>query len=563
MMNFKNLPIGLRIWAPVLLLIAALLLLGAYSVRLLGNAVLDSRKAQVQSIVQTATGIIERFHDEVKAGRLSEEEGKRLAFLALDGMRYGENGQDYIFVSSADGVNVVNPNKAVLGKSMSGVKDPNGIYFAKELIEIAHKGGGFVAYSWNRPGTDTPSPKISYGGLAPSWDLMVGTGIYINDVDTLIRDLALQLASVAGLIIIIALGLAGVAIRSVVSPLRGLTTRMNGLAKGDIEATVSGDERKDEIGAMAKALLVFRDNARDKIRLEAQQEENAHRAEAERLATMSRIANDFEASVGDIVAIVVDAADNLRSVAKTITEMAEMGSQSAATVAGAALEASTNVQTVAAASEELSAAIAEIGQQVARSADISAEAVAEAGKANDMVQELSKTATRIGEVVTLINTIASQTNLLALNATIEAARAGEAGKGFAVVAGEVKALANQTAKATDEISIQINSIQQETRATVASIQGMGGTITNINQISSAIAAAVEEQNAATQEISRNVQLAADGTNDVSHNIGTVNQATTATATAAENLLAAAESLGGQSQRLRAEVQNFLKTVRAA
>jgi methyl-accepting chemotaxis protein len=458
---------------------------------------------------------------------------------------------------------LVNANKAVIGKSMSGVKDANGVAFASELIKAAQRGGGFVSYSWIRPGSDKAAPKVSYAQLAKGWNVVIGTGVYVDDVDDMVRSLVLKMGMVAAFVIVITLALAWLAIHSVVSPLGGLTRRMSGLATGDVDSPVIGDDRGDEIGAMAKTLLVFRDNARDKVRLEAEQEEAAKRAEAERVAGMARVADSFEASVGDIVGAVVSAAGNLRSIAQGMRETAAIGSESATQVVSAAEEASANVQTVAAASEELSAAISEIGQQVTRSSDISAEAVTEAGRANEMVQGLSQAAARIGEVVKLINDIASQTNLLALNATIEAARAGDAGKGFAVVANEVKALANQTAKATEEIGSQINGIQAETRATVTSIEGMGGTITNINQIASAIAAAVEEQNAATQEISRNVQLAAEGTNSVSRNIGTVREAAGETAQAAEGLLSAAELLGSQSEKLRAEVQNFLQSVRAA
>ena len=560
-MNLRNIPVGWRIWAPVVLLIAAFVILSGYSIKVLATAVMDGRKTQVESIVQAGVGIANRFQDEVKAGRMTDEEARRLTFMALDGMRYGQD--DYVFVSGFDGTVIVNANKSIIGKNMSSVKDPNGVAFANDLNDKARKGGGFVSYSWIRPGSEKPAPKISFAQKPNAWDVAIGTGIYVDDVDALVTRLAVELGSVALAAIVVTLVLAWLAIRSVVTPIRALTGRMNGLAQGDVGSAVDGDQRGDEIGAMAKALLVFRDNARDKIRLEAEQEEAAKRAESDRVAAMARVAERFESSVGDIVGAVVSAAGNLRAIAHTMREKAEVGSQCSAEVSSAAEEASANVQTVAAASEELSAAIGEIGQQVARSSDISSSAVAEAGKANEMVQGLAQAAGRIGEVVKLINAIASQTNLLALNATIEAARAGDAGKGFAVVAGEVKALANQTAKATEEIGTQIAGIQSETRATVESIEGMGGTITNINQIASAIAAAVEEQNAATQEISRNVQLAADGTNAVSRNIGTVREAAGQTAQAAEGLLSAAELLGSQSERLRAEVQNFLHTVRAA
>ncbi|KAF0222620.1 MAG: Methyl-accepting chemotaxis [Rhodospirillaceae bacterium] len=536
-------------------------MLTGYSLKLLSASVMEEHHAKVKSIVETAIGVMKRYRKEVDAGRLSEEDARKQAFMALDGMRY--DGSEYIFAFDDKATTYVHPKADLVGKSLTELKDANGVYIVRDLITQAKAGGGYVHYVWPRTGTDKPVPKISYAEMVPGWNFMVGSGVYVDDIDAMTRGLVLELGLVALVVIILTLGMAWLAIRSVVSPLRGMTARMNGLAAGDVDGAVVGDDRGDEIGAMAKALLVFRDNARDKVRLEAEQEAAAKRAEAERTAAMARVADDFEANVGEIVGAVVTAAGHLRTIAQTMRETASTGSESAAHVVSAAEEASANVQTVAAASEELSAAISEIGQQVTRSADISEAAVTEAGRANEMVQGLAQAAARIGEVVKLINDIASQTNLLALNATIEAARAGDAGKGFAVVANEVKALANQTAKATEEIGAQINGIQAETRATVASIEGMGGTITNINQIASAIAAAVEEQNAATQEISRNVQLASEGTNSVSRNIGTVREAAGETAQAAEGLLSAAELLGSQSEKLRSEVQNFLHSVRAA
>jgi len=560
-MNARTTSISARVWAPVLLLIVALAMLTGYSLKLLSASVMEEHQAKVKSIVETAIGIMGRYRKEVDAGRLSEEDARNQAFRALDGMRY--DGREYIFAFDDKATTYVHPKADLIGKSLIELKDVNGVYIVRELINQAKAGGGYVHYVWPRTGTDAPVPKISYAQMVPGWNFMVGTGVYVDDIDAMIRGLAVELGLVALVVILVTLVMAWMAIRSVVSPLRQMTARMNSLAAGDADSPVIGDDRGDDIGAMAKALLVFRDNARDKIRLEAEQEAAAKRVESERAAAMARVADDFEANVGNIVGAVVNAASHLRTIAQTMRETASTGSESAAHVVSAAEEASANVQTVAAASEELSAAISEIGQQVTRSADISEAAVTEAGRANEMVQGLAQAAARIGEVVKLINDIASQTNLLALNATIEAARAGDAGKGFAVVANEVKALANQTAKATEEIGSQINGIQSETRATVASIEGMGGTISNINQIASAIAAAVEEQNAATQEISRNVQLAAEGTNSVSRNIGTVREAAGETAQAAEGLLSAAELLGSQSEKLRSEVQSFLHSVRAA
>jgi methyl-accepting chemotaxis protein len=278
---------------------------------------------------------------------------------------------------------------------------------------------------------------------------------------------------------------------------------------------------------------------------------------------MVRLADQFEAAVGEIVDTVSSASTELEASAKTLTSTAERSQELTTVVAAASEEASTNVQSVASATEELSSSITEISRQVQESARMASEAVGQARTTTERVSELSKAATRIGDVVELINTIAGQTNLLALNATIEAARAGEAGRGFAVVASEVKALAEQTAKATGEIGQQISGIQTATQESVGAIKDISGTIEKLSEISSAIAAAVEEQGAATQEISRNVQQAAQGTEQVSSNIADVQRGAGETGSASTQVFSAAQSLSGDSNRLKLEVGKFLDTVRAA
>ena len=278
---------------------------------------------------------------------------------------------------------------------------------------------------------------------------------------------------------------------------------------------------------------------------------------------MSRLAGDFETAVGRIIETVSSASQELEVSAGTLTTTAARGQELATIVASASEEASANVQSVASATEEMSSSVSEISRQVQESASIAREAVDQARKTNEHVAELASAATRIGDVVELINTIAGQTNLLALNATIEAARAGEAGRGFAVVASEVKALAEQTAKATGEISQQISGIQNATSLSVDAIKGISVTIARMSEICSVIAAAVEEQGAATREISRNVQQAAQGTKEVSANIIDVQQGSSQTGTASSQVLSAAQSLSSESGRLKTEMEKFLDKVRAA
>ncbi|MBR0926366.1 HAMP domain-containing protein [Bradyrhizobium diazoefficiens] len=367
--------------------------------------------------------------------------------------------------------------------------------------------------------------------------------------------------------VLVALVLIGACIFSVFSiarPMRALTLAMEKLAGGDFSVVLPGLGRKDEVGEVAGAVEKFKVVSEQKAREEAEAQVRQDQIAAERRkAEMYKLADSFESAVGEIVGTVSSASTELEASATTLTSTAERTQQLTTVVAAASEEASTNVQSVASATEELSSSITEISRQVQESARVASEAVSQARTTTDRVGELSKAAARIGDVVELINTIAGQTNLLALNATIEAARAGEAGRGFAVVASEVKALAEQTAKATGEIGQQIASIQSATEHSVGAIRDISDTIEKLSEISSTIAAAVEEQGAATQEISRNVQQAAAGTHQVSSNITDVQRGASETGSASSQVLSAAQMLSGDSNRLKLEVGKFLETVRAA
>ncbi len=349
----------------------------------------------------------------------------------------------------------------------------------------------------------------------------------------------------------------------IVRPMVVLKAVMEAFANNDLKADVPGVGRRDELGDMARTVEVFKKNGLEVERMRTEQQAAERRAVEQRKADMNKMANDFESAVGEIIETVSSASTELEASAGTLTSTAERSQELTTMVAAASEEASTNVQSVASATEQMASSVNEISRQVQASASIASEAVVQASKTNDRVGELAKAAARIGDVVELINTIAGQTNLLALNATIEAARAGEAGRGFAVVASEVKALAEQTAKATGEISQQISGIQSATQESVGAIREIGDIIGKMSEIASTIASAVEEQGAATQEISRNVQQAAQGTQQVSSNITDVQRGATETGSASSQVLSAAQSLSRDSNRLKTEVGRFLDTVRAA
>ncbi|MET0971167.1 MAG: methyl-accepting chemotaxis protein [Tardiphaga sp.] len=368
---------------------------------------------------------------------------------------------------------------------------------------------------------------------------------------------------VAGIALLIGIGSVFVVLFQVIRPLQRMNQTMGVIAAGNLDAAIDYTGRRDEVGDMAKALQVFKDNGQRVRDMEADQKQGALRTAAGRKAEMQKLAGEFEAAVGEIVDTVSSASTELEASANTLTSSAERAQALTTTVASASENASANVQSVASATEQMATSVNEISRRVRESSDIAGQAVEQARTTNDRVGDLAQAAARIGDVVELINSIAGQTNLLALNATIEAARAGDAGRGFAVVAAEVKQLAEQTARATGEISQQISSIQTATQESVTAIKDIGNTIARMSDIAAVISAAVDQQGAATQEISRNVQQAAQGTLQVSSNITDVQRGASETGSASSQVLSAAQSLSRDSSRLKQEVSRFLNSVRAA
>ena len=522
------------------------------------------RTERARAVVDGVWSMAESFKHAAESGAMSEEEAKA-RFYAASGAVWFEGHTNYVFIYDTEtGLCVLNAgNPALIGKDVRGLKDSAGLPFASMMLDMAKRGEGTIRYSFPRGGAKTPLEKVAYvRGFGP-WHLMIASAEYMTDLDVTFWNMAQTVAALIGALLLLSIGIAWLVARSVVKPLSRLRSRMDALSKGELNLPVMDTDRSDEIGEMARTVGVFKEAMIETNRLRAEQVEAEQRQMQQRKDDMHRMADSFEGAVGQIIATVSSASAQLENSAGVLTSTATRSENLATKVASASEEASSNVQSVASATEELSSSVHEISRQVQESARIANEAVAQARQTNNRVGELSKAASRIGDVVELINTIAGQTNLLALNATIEAARAGEAGRGFAVVASEVKALAEQTAKATGEIGQQINGIQAATNESVGDIREISGTIEKLSEIASAIAAAVEQQGAATQEISRNVQRAAEGTVQVSSNIGDVQRGASETGSASSQVLSAAKSLSGDSSRLKLEVGKFLSSVRAA
>jgi methyl-accepting chemotaxis protein len=529
---------------------------------LMQREMLNARIDQVRSIVETARNMAAGLQKQVDAGQLTKdaaiaEFARRANTMTFDG------GAGYLFGSTMDGVTVLGQDPKLLGQNRLDVLT-NGKAIGREWRDsVAAKGEHTMFYEISKPGQATVLHKVGYAAAIPAFNMYVGTGAYLEDLDAKMKPIEWLLGLAILGIAVVSGSIAWMIGRSISKPLGELGARMRALADGKLEGDIPGIARGDEVGAMAATVQIFKDNA-ERIRgLEKAEADTQARAATERRAAMESLAGDFERSVNGIVRSLSSAAAGMQTTAQSMTATAGDASARAATVGAASQSASNNFGTVAAAAEELSSSVTEIARQVARSSEIASKAVGDAERTNATVGALSTGAEKIGEVVKLIHSIAAQTNLLALNATIEAARAGESGRGFAVVASEVKALANQTAKATEEISAQVAAMQASTSEAVASIGGITGTIAQMSEITVSLSTAIDQQGDATREIARNIQSVAAGSSEISAHIGGVTTAAAATGAAASDVLSNARELDNQSGMLRSAVDGFLVKVRAA
>ena len=525
----------------------------------------EDRKAKLRALVEAAVNTVNRYGDLAAAGKMPVEEAQKTALAILQSMNF--EGKNYFLVFDRSGILKMHPTRAGdIGHNMLDPKEPTSDNYNGYLKAATTNTPleGFNVVIGRRPGsTVNDVPKLFLSAFDKHWDWVIATGLFIDDLDALFFSRAIWAASAVFAGLVLSLILTLLLGRSITHPLNRTVNALEELGAGRFDADVPDDKSQTEIGRLSRAFLQFRDKMKETEALRARQLDAERQVEIDRRNTMTRVADEFDAAVGSVVESLF--AEVKRTV-DTVAQLSKSAQASAAgteRVDGAASSVSDNIQTVAAAAQELSASINEIGRQIHMTRDIAQQTRNISTQTEARVAALSDSVEAIGSIIEIINSIAEQTNLLALNATIEAARAGEAGRGFSVVASEVKALASQTTKATEDIRKNIEAVRDATRAAVDAVREISKSINGLDESAGTIAAAVEEQNAATSEISRNTTLTAEQTRSITQAITDVSKSVSGTDQAARQVEEYSTLMRGRFEEMRREVQAFVSRIRAA
>ena len=560
-MRLKDLRVGTKM---VLIVVTTLIgMMVAFGLMLgdLKSQMVNDRKVKVRSFVEEAVALVDHYHSEALAGRMTDSDAKIAALAVLRIMR--DSDGDYFWVNDMTPKMVMHPTAPQLeGKPIGEMKTPDDQPLFLQMVSlIQDHGSGYYQYFWPKPGFTAPVPKVSYvQGFAP-WGWIIGTGVYLDDVNSAFLSSATSLGAVVLLVMLLSVAVAVIVARQLTLPLAHISDVMLLLVQGNTDVVVPDSDRKDELGKIAQAVVVFKDNLIRMTEMAERQRLDQELKEAQRLKINSYI-SEFKENIRNVLDGVSGAEAVMQKASVEMGSGARETKDRSVTVALAADNSASNAAMVASATEQLSASIREISGQVQLTSTTTGRAVHLVNEATDKIRLLESSVSQIGDFANLINDIASQTNLLALNATIEAARAGDAGKGFAVVANEVKHLATQTAHATDEIAQQINRVQESTKETVAVIYNISNVISEVCETTNAVSAAVEQQGSATMAIARNAEESATGSSHVTVNIHQVMDAADNALSIAEAMESSSGHLSVQASLLRQNVDLFLQRVQS-
>ena len=561
----NKLTIGKKLLLIVAVFSTVLLGMMTYLLMDMRSGMYEDRKGKLRALVEAAVNTVNRYGDLAAAGKMPEEEAQKTALAVLAGMNF--NGKNYFFVFDRNGILKMHPTRpGDIGHSMIDPKVPNSDNYIGYLKAATTQPPmeGFSVFMGRRPGsTANDTPKLFLSAFDKHWGWVINTGLFIDDLNALFLSRAIWAASAVFAGLVFSLILTLMLGRSITGPLNRTVNALEELGAGRFDADVPDDKGQTEIGRLSRAFLQFRDKMKESEALRSRQHDAERQVEIDRRNTMSRVADEFDTAVGSVVEALFAEVKRTGDTVAQLSKSAQASAAGTERVDGAASSVSENIQTVAAAAQELSVSINEIGRQIHMTRDIAQQTRNISTQTEARVAALSDSVEAIGSIIEIINSIAEQTNLLALNATIEAARAGEAGRGFTVVASEVKALASQTTKATEDIRKNIEAVRNATQAAVDAVREISKSINGLDESAGTIAAAVEEQNAATSEISRNTTLTAEQTRSITQAITEVSKSVSGTDQAARQVEEYSSLMRGRFEEMRREVQAFVARIRAA